>query len=96
MKTQLYHGCIRKLENLWIQWKDINKQKTEKDDERREVFSRKMDSLWDSAAENDVRQIMSSILLVKRKRKKTWNSIISSYGAKGDEEHYGQECQQER
>ena len=34
MKTQLYRSCIRKLENLWIQWKDINQQKTGKDDER--------------------------------------------------------------
>ena len=25
VKTQLYRSCIRKLENLWIQWKDINK-----------------------------------------------------------------------
>ena len=32
MKTQLYRGCIRELENLWIQWKDINKQKSGKDD----------------------------------------------------------------
>ena len=96
MKTRLYRSCIRTLENLWIQWRDINKQRTGKDDESREGFSRKMDSLWDSAAEGDVHQIMSSILLVKRKRKKTWNSITSSYGAKGDEERYGQESQQER
>ena len=69
MKTQLYRSCIRKLENLWIQWKDINQQKTGKDDERWEGFSRKMDSLRDSAAEGDVHQIMPSILLGKKEKK---------------------------
>ena len=34
MKTQLCRSCIRNLEKLWIQWKDINKQKTGKDDEK--------------------------------------------------------------
>ena len=51
IKTQLYRNCIRKLETLWMQWRDINKEKTRNDDERREWFSRKMDSLWDSSAE---------------------------------------------
>ena len=44
MKTQLYRSCIRMLENIWIQWKDINRQKTGKGDERREGFPSKMDS----------------------------------------------------
>ena len=68
IKTQLYRSCIRMLKKLWIQWKDIDKQKTGKDDERREGFSRKMDSLWDSEAEGDAHQIMSSILLVKKEK----------------------------
>ena len=66
MKTQLYRGSIRELENLWIQWKGIDKQKTGKDDERREEFSRKMGNLWDSSAEDGVHPIMSSILLGKK------------------------------
>ena len=69
IKTQLYRSCIRMLENLWIQWKDIDKQKTGKDDEKREGFSRKMDSLWDSVVEGVVHQIMSSILLDKKEKK---------------------------
>ena len=68
MKIQLYRSCIRKLENLRIQWKDITKQKTGKDDERCEGLSRKMDSLWDSAAEV-VHQILLSILLGKKENK---------------------------
>ena len=53
-----------------MQWKDINKQKTREDDERREGFSMKMDSLWDIAAEGAVHRIMSSSLLGKKKEKK--------------------------
>ena len=68
IKTQLHRSCIRMLKNPWIQWKDIDEQKTGKDDERRERFSRKMDSLWDSVAGGDVHQIMSSILLGKKER----------------------------
>ena len=49
-----------------MQWKDINKQKTREDDERREGFSMKMDSLWDIAAEGAVHRIMSSSFLGKK------------------------------
>ena len=69
IKTQLYRNCARKLETLWLQWQDINKLKNRKDDERREEFSRKMDSLWDIAAEGAVQQIMSSSLLGKKEKK---------------------------
>ena len=47
-----------------MQWKDIDKQKIGKDDERREGFSRKMDSV----SEGDVHQLMSSIFLFKKKK----------------------------
>ena len=70
IETQLYRNCIRMLENLWIQWNDIDKQKTGKDDEKWEGFSRKMDSLCDSVAEGVVQQIMLSILLDKKEKKK--------------------------
>ena len=69
INTQLYRNCVRKLENLWMQWKDINKLKARKDDERREEFSRKMDTLWDIAAESAVHQIMSNNLLGKNEKK---------------------------
>ena len=62
-------SCIRKFETRWMQWKDRDKQKTGKDDERREGFSRKMVSLWEIAPEGDVHQIMSSILLGKKEKK---------------------------
>ena len=45
MKTQLYRNCIGKLENLWMQWKNINEQETRKDDEGRKGFSGKIGSL---------------------------------------------------
>ena len=57
------------LENLLIQWKDADKQKTRKDDDMRERFSRKMDNLWDSVAEGAVHQIMWNILLDKKEKK---------------------------
>ena len=72
IKTQLYcsGSCIRKLENRWMLWKDRDKQKKNgKHDERREGFSRKIDSLWEIAAEGDVHQIMSNILLGKKEKK---------------------------
>ena len=43
--------------------------KDRKEDERREGFSGKKDSLWDSAAESDVDQITSSSLLGKKEKK---------------------------
>ena len=52
-----------------MQWKDRDRKKNGKDNERREGFSRKMDSLWEIAAEGDVHQIMSSILLGKKEKK---------------------------
>ena len=82
MKAQLYRSCSRKLENLWIQWNDIKKQKTGKDDKRREGFSRKMGSISDRAAEGDVHQIMSSSLFAKKGKKKTLNSIKISVRSK--------------
>ena len=72
---QLYRNCIRKLGNLWMQWKDINKQNTRKDDKRRKGFSRKIDSLWDIAAERAVHQTISISLLSKKEKKKTLNYI---------------------
>ena len=58
IKTQLYRSYIRMLKTLWIRWKDIDKQKTGTDDERREGFSRTMGSLWDREAEGGLHQIM--------------------------------------
>ena len=52
-----------------MQWKDIDKQKNGKDDERREGFTRKMDSLCDSPADDDAHQIMSSIFIGKKEKK---------------------------
>ena len=69
MNTHLFRSCIKKLENLWIQWKVLNKQRTGKNDERKEGFSRKVNTLWDSAAEGDVHQIMLNILLGKKEKK---------------------------
>ena len=75
-----------------MQWKDIDKQKIGKDDERREGFSRKMDS----ATEGDVHHIMSSIFLGKNEKKENIGFIkISVYGAKRDDERHGQEFRQE-
>ena len=76
VKTQLYTNCIRKLGNLWMQWKDINKQNTRREDDGRERFSRQMSSIRDIAADATVHQIMSSSLLgKKKKKKKTLNSV---------------------
>ena len=78
IKTQLYRSCIRMLKKLWIQWKDIDKQKTGKDDERREGFSRKMDN-WTAYGTAKRRVIFirscQAFFLVKRKRKKALSSI---------------------
>ena len=99
MKAQLYRSCIRKLETLWIQWKDISKQKTGKDDKRREGFSRKMDSLSYRRIEQQRVMFIRScqaVFLLKRGKRRRGILLRSSYGAKGNEERHEQEYQQDR
>ena len=69
MKTQPYRNCIRKLQNPRMPCKDINKQKTRKDDERRVFREDRQPMRLSIAAERAVHQIMSNSILSKKEKK---------------------------
>ena len=67
IKTNVKHNCVSKLDALFEEWLSLRKCKNRKDDSgqghAREIFRKKLDSLWDIGHQDAIEDIRGNRLL---------------------------------